>query len=68
MVVPRAVAAMASNCPAHCAHPTRSWRRRTPEEFVFVMKLNRWITHRKKLAEHDRPERETSAEADQERS
>ena len=28
-----------------------SWRRRTPEAFCFVMKLNRWITHRKRLAD-----------------
>ena len=28
-----------------------SWRRRTPEGFCFVVKLNRFITHRKRLIE-----------------
>lgn len=32
-----------------------SWRRRSPERFCFVMKLNRWITHRRRLAECDEP-------------
>lgn len=29
----------------------RNWRRRTPEGFSFTVKLNRWITHRKRLAD-----------------
>jgi len=33
------------------ANVCRSWASRTPEGFVFVMKLNRWITHRKKLTD-----------------
>ena len=28
-----------------------SWRRRTPDAFSFVLKLNRFITHRKRLAD-----------------
>lgn len=26
-----------------------NWRKKTPDEFVFTLKMNRWVTHRKKL-------------------
>ena len=32
-----------------------SWARRSPEGFCFVMKLNRWITHRRKLTDCAEP-------------
>jgi uncharacterized protein YecE (DUF72 family) len=37
------------------AHVCQSWRERTGEDFLFVLKLNRQITHRLKLLHFERP-------------